>query len=63
MKLMPSCKDITHIVLAGEDRQLRAGERLLVRAHWMICSGCKNFGKQLGMMRQASARWRDCSKE
>lgn len=56
---MRKCKDITHLVLEGEDRPLRLSERLAVRWHLLICGNCARFVAQVGVMRQAMVRWRN----
>jgi hypothetical protein len=53
-----TCKEVTHLVLQGEDRQLGVTERLKVRLHLMICKACPIFAEQVALMRQASQRWR-----
>lgn len=58
MKLRRSCRDVTRLVLQGEDRTLSAGERLLVRFHMLICKACPRFQRQVVFMRQAMGRWR-----
>ncbi|MDC8774036.1 anti-sigma factor family protein [Roseateles albus] len=63
VKLMPNCKDITRMTLAGEDRRLGAGARLVIRAHRLFCTGCNNFGKQLVLMRQTATQWRSDSQK
>jgi hypothetical protein len=55
---LPNCKQITRIVLEGEDRPLGHAERLVIRSHYLICRSCSNFGKQVELMRRASTRWR-----
>ncbi|MCV2367817.1 zf-HC2 domain-containing protein [Paucibacter oligotrophus] len=60
---LPKCKDITRMVLEGEERRLGQTEQLLIRAHYLICKGCTNFGKQVELMRKASAQWRSYSGE
>jgi hypothetical protein len=60
---LPTCRQITRMVLAGEERPLGQAEKLVVRAHYLICRGCTNFGKQVELMRKASARWRAYSDE
>ncbi len=60
---LPNCKQITRMVLEGEERPLGQAERLLIRTHYMICKGCTNFGKQVDLMRKASERWRNYSDE
>lgn len=56
-----TCKEVTHLVLQGEDRQLGRVERLKVRVHLMICKACPIFAEQVALMRQASQRWRQYS--
>lgn len=63
MKLMPTCRDITRRVLEGEERRLGSTERLVIRAHWLICKGCSNFGRQVELMRKATARWRSYAED
>jgi hypothetical protein len=63
VKLMPTCRDITRMVLAAEAHPLGAGARFVVRAHWLICKGCNNFGKQIKLMRKATARWRGYTRD
>lgn len=58
MSLMRNCREVTHLVLAGEDRRLTAGERLGVRMHLMMCRHCTQFSAQVRVMRHAMERWR-----
>jgi hypothetical protein len=56
--LRRSCRDVTRIVLEGEDRRLALGERLVLRLHWLACDGCSRFRDQVRTMRGAFGRWR-----
>lgn len=58
MKLRRSCRDVTRLVLEGEDRQLALGERISVRLHMLACAACPRFERQVAFMRKACARWR-----
>jgi hypothetical protein len=58
MKFNLNCREITHLVLEGEDRQLTRGERLRLRFHMMICEACPRFVTQLAFMRSAVGRWK-----
>jgi hypothetical protein len=60
---LPNCREITRMVLEGEERPLGQTEKLIVRAHYLICRGCTNFGKQVELMRKASERWRNYSEK
>lgn len=53
-----NCRDVTELVLAGEDRRLGTVERLAVRLHMQICAACPKFERQVALMRQALPRWR-----
>jgi len=51
MKL--TCKEVSHLVSQGFDRELGWGERMRVRIHLAICDGCTNFKKQMDFLRRA----------
>ncbi len=51
MKL--TCKEVSHLVSQGLDRELGWGERMRVRIHLAICHGCTNFKKQMDFLRRA----------
>lgn len=53
-----SCREVTRLVLAGEDRSLSWFERLLVRSHMKVCAACPRFLAQVRLMRGAMDRWR-----
>ncbi len=53
-----NCREVTRIVLEGEERTLTRQERVILRLHWALCDGCSRFRRQVGFMRQAMGRWR-----
>jgi hypothetical protein len=53
-----NCREVTRLVLAGEDRALNWFERLLVRQHLRVCGACPRFSRQVALMREAMGRWR-----
>jgi hypothetical protein len=53
-----SCREVTELVLGGEDRRLSVVERLAVRFHMQICVTCPRFERQVALMRKALPRWR-----
>ena len=55
MKLR-SCKETTRLVSQGLDRRLGLGERLAVRIHLAICTGCSRFTRQVTFLRRAVVR-------
>jgi len=54
-----SCKDVTALVIAREDRALDWSERLAVRVHLAICKTCPVFERQILTMRHAMRQWRN----
>ncbi|MHB1668646.1 zf-HC2 domain-containing protein [Thiomonas sp.] len=60
MKLatLRSCREISALVLAREDRVLSFPERLAIRLHFLMCEACPRFEKQVLTMRQAMNNWR-----
>ena len=59
MKIPNSCRDISALLLAREDRSLSAGERLAVRVHILTCRACQRFEKQTLLLRGALRQWRE----
>ena len=51
MKL--TCKEVSHLVSQGLDRELGWGERMRLRIHLSICDGCTHFKKQMDFLRRA----------
>lgn len=52
MKLL-TCKETTHLVSQGLDRDLAFGERVALRLHLAICLGCRRAGAQMRHLRRA----------
>lgn len=44
---MPSCRESTRLMSEARERGLTAVERVALRVHLLMCSACRNFGKQL----------------
>ncbi|MDH5205104.1 MAG: zf-HC2 domain-containing protein [Hylemonella sp.] len=60
---MLNCKEITHLLSEAQDRQLPLSERLPVRLHLVLCQGCRNYGKQLDLLRAATRGYRDATRD
>ena len=56
--LFRSCREVTALVLGGQDRPLGWRERLAVALHMRICAACPAFTRQVALMRKAMPRWR-----
>ncbi|MFA5082746.1 MAG: hypothetical protein WC474_09395 [Hydrogenophilaceae bacterium] len=50
---MLTCKDASHLISERQERPLGLRERLGLRLHLWLCDGCRNFERQLALMRQA----------
>lgn len=61
LPLMRSCKDVTALVIAREDRALPLSEQLALRMHMVICKACPVFERQVLTMRNAMKQWRHYS--
>lgn len=49
---MKNCEQITRLLSDGQERPLSWKERMAVRLHVSMCSGCRNFGAQMPRLRQ-----------
>ena len=56
--LKRNCKEVTRLVLEGEDRRLGPIDRLAIRLHLRVCGACPRFFAQVTLMRTAFGRWR-----
>lgn len=51
---MPSCQKSTRLMSEARERGLTAVERVALRIHLLMCSGCRNFGKQMHFLSAAT---------
>lgn len=56
--LMRTCKEVTALVVAREDRELPALDKLRLRIHMAMCKACPPFERQMLTMRNAMKQWR-----
>jgi hypothetical protein len=59
MILRRTCKEVTALLVAREDRQLPMVERVALRFHLAACKACPKFERQMAIMREALRRWRE----
>ena len=59
MMLRRSCKEVSALLVAREDRALPVVERLALRLHLAACNACPKFERQLLTMRNAFHSWRN----
>ncbi|MFC6631678.1 zf-HC2 domain-containing protein [Microbulbifer taiwanensis] len=48
---MKNCREITRLLSESQERELSLKERTSLKLHLAICSGCRNFSKQMGSLR------------
>ncbi|WP_329604330.1 zf-HC2 domain-containing protein [Undibacterium griseum] len=51
---MLNCQNVTRLYSESQERPLTLQERMSVKMHVMMCSGCRNFGEQMHILRQAA---------
>ena len=56
---MLSCKEVTRRLSAAQDRELSLAERLQLKMHLAMCGGCRNFSRQMDLLRDACKRYID----
>ena len=49
---MLNCKEVTEVCSQEMERPLVLREKVSLRAHLMMCSGCTNFRRQMKTLRQ-----------
>ena len=54
---MLSCKEATQLMSQEQDRPLNLVERVGLRLHVLICGGCNNYRRQMGILRAACRRF------
>jgi hypothetical protein len=59
LPLMRTCKEVSAMVVAREDRQLNTSEQLALRLHMAMCKACPEFERQILTMRNAMKQWRN----
>jgi Putative zinc-finger len=63
MMLRRSCKEVSALLVAREDRALPLVERVALRLHLAACNACPVFERQLLTMRNALRGWRNYTEE
>ncbi len=50
---MMNCQQATKLISESQDRALSLPEKMSLKVHVMICSGCKNFSLQVPFLSKA----------
>ena len=53
-----TCKEVSALVIAREDRVLPWRDRLALRLHMAMCAACPTFERQILTMQNAMRQWR-----
>ena len=64
MKRLPwvrTCRDVTVLLVAREDRDLKLAERWALRLHLPLCMACQRMQGQVLTIRHALQKWRQDS--
>src|SRR5438094_10229976 len=58
-RFTPTCPEVTRILSLGMDKQLSLMMRMKLRIHYLMCSFCQRYMKQLKYIRQVSREFPD----
>lgn len=59
MRIKRTCKEVSALVIAREDRVLPWQDRLALKLHMAICNACPRFARQVLLMRNVMKPWRN----
>lgn len=54
---MLNCKQATVLATQRMDEKLGMRQRMSLRFHLMMCSGCRNFSKQMEFLRESCRKF------
>jgi len=52
-----SCKDASRLVSQQQDADLSSWQRLVLRLHLAVCTGCARFERQISFLRTAIRKY------
>src|SRR5438067_11982309 len=58
-RFTPTCPEVVRILSLGMDKQLSLMMRMKLRIHYLMCSFCQRYMKQLNYIRQVSREFPD----
>jgi hypothetical protein len=53
-RFTPTCPEVTRILSLGMDKELPLTTRIKLRIHYLMCSFCERYAKQLKYMREVA---------
>lgn len=54
-----NCREATRLMSEAHDRELDMRERMALRMHTLMCSGCTNYRKHLDFISRAARELRE----
>lgn len=51
---MLNCREATRLLSESQERVLNLKEKMALKAHTIICSGCRNFEKHMDALRKTA---------
>lgn len=58
-----TCKEVSALLIAREDRELPLVEQIGLRLHLAMCKACPTFERQVLTMRNAMKQWRSYTED
>src|SRR5437660_9296554 len=58
-RFTPTCPEVVRILSLGMDKELPLTTRIKLRIHYLMCSFCERYAKQLKYMRQVAREFPD----
>src|SRR5216117_3925386 len=58
-RFTPTCPEVTRILSLGMDKELPLATRIKLRVHYLMCSFCERYAKQLKYMRTVAREFPD----
>ncbi len=56
---MMNCKHASQLISRSQDQKLTLKERIYLKFHLVMCSGCTNYRKQMEYIRKAMQQLRE----
>ncbi len=56
---MMNCKQATRLISESQERELSTRQRIFLKVHTLMCSGCHNFSQHMHTLRQAMRSFAD----
>ena len=53
---MPNCREVTHLIASEEITRAGLFTRIALRMHLMMCSHCRRYSRQVGLMGAVARR-------